>query len=234
MVTLAVLLLVVGVGVVVWRHREQRRQTAVPGQLASFVDWGRDLIAPLYPSSPLSRRALPRRLLRAAEQTVTVGVSGVVVVPTRIRIAVNPADIEPFTDAMEWLRRDVAEALRQKATANGWVVPDGPHVEIVADEDRPVRLPRASGRFDAFRPDDIRTLHRSQPPGDPGPATPSPSPAPEPEAEPEQTGMTSMVVAPDDALSHLGDLSHLELPTVAEAVSIHVRLVSQAGPALGG
>lgn len=235
MMVVAILVVVVGVGFVLWRKSTQRRATAPPGPLTNLADQGLDLLAQFYPSRPLSRRALPRRLLRAAEHTVTVGVSGVVLVPTRIRIAVNPADLEPFTEAMEWLRRDVAEALRLKADANGWVVPVGPHIEIVADEDRPVRLPRAVGRIDAFRPEEGGTRRWSSPQGDvphePGPAheddraTPTPPPsasAPAVEAEPENTGKTSIGVAAD------GPYPGFDLPTVAEGVSIHLRLVSLA------
>jgi hypothetical protein len=145
------------IGVVVWRRRSAESPAKPSGFLSDLVDQGRDLLAPLFPSRPLSRRALPRRLLRAAEQTVTIGVSGTVLVPNRIRISVNPEDLEPFTEALEWLRRDLAVALRQRAEANGWVVPDGPEITIVADDERPVRLPRAVGRLDAFRPEDVRT-----------------------------------------------------------------------------
>jgi hypothetical protein len=163
------LVVLIVVGVVVWRRRAEASTGSggpaqPPGWGASLVDQGRDLLAPLFPSKPLPRRALPRRLLRAAEQTVTVGVSGVVLVPTRIRIAVNPADLEPFNDALEWLRRDLAEALRQKANDNGWMVPRGPEIEIVADEDRPVRSPRATGRIDAYRPDESPTPGLPPPP----------------------------------------------------------------------
>ena len=237
MMVVVIALVVVGIALWVWRQSAQQRATAPPGPLTNLVDQGLDLLAQFYPSRPLSRRALPRRLLRAAEHTVTVGVSGVVLVPTRIRIAVNPDDLEPFTEAMEWLQRDVAEALRLKATANGWVVPAGPHIEIVADDDRPVRLPRAVGRIDAFRADDVRTLHRTPPPPPPpsddvgapalapGPdadgASPTPPPSPsQPEAEAEHTAMTSIGVAPD------GPYPGFDLPTVAEGVSIHLRLVS--------
>lgn len=170
MAFLFLLLVLIVVGVVLWRRRAEASAggrggpAQPPGWGASLVDQGRDLLAPLFPSKPLPRRALPRRLLRAAEQTVTVGVSGVVLVPTRIRIAVNPADLEPFNDALEWLRRDLAEALRQKASDNGWMVPRGPEIEIVADDERPVRSPRATGRIDAYRPDESPTPGLPPPP----------------------------------------------------------------------
>jgi FHA domain-containing protein len=246
MVVVILLLVAVGVGWLVWRRRSEGKPAA-PSPLAGVVDQGRDLLAPFFPSKPLSRRALPRRLLRAAEGTVTVGVSGTVLVPTRIRIAVNPEDLEPFDDALSWLQRDLADALRQKAEANGWVVPAGPRVEIVADEERPVRLPRAAGRIDAFRRDDVATRLRTPgdlpappppasrepvapaPPAAPAPAEPALGPEPDPESAPlpEATAMTAMVAA------SLGPGHHPDLPTVADIVSLHVRLVSLAAPGEG-
>ena len=250
MAVVALLLVVSSIALVVWWRRSRQSPTPPAGLLATLVDQGRDLLAPLYPSKPLSRRALPRRLLRAAEQTITIGVSGMVLVPTRIRIAVNPQDLEPFTDAMEWLRRDVAEALRQRATANGWIVPDGPEVVIVPDEQRPVRLPRAVGRIDAFRPDDVRTRRHTVPPfggsevrgagrgpvpepqPPPGQRTPTPSPppaaapSPQPSPSPEPTPMTSVVVGPEGTVEEHPD--ELDLPTVAEEPTVHLRLVAVA------
>ena len=219
-------LVLVAVGVVVWRRRTQEGPAKPTGLLSNLVDQGRDLLAPLYPSRPLSRRALPRRLLRAAEQTVTIGVSGTVLVPSRITISVNPDDLEPFTDAMEWLRRDIGQALRQRAEANGWVVPSGPEITIVADEDRPVRLPRAVGRLDAFRPGEVRTPPLPVEPGQPdlpgatgrtrGPRTPGP------------TGRTSVVVGGE------GTRGDLDQPTVAAQRSVHLRLVAEGEPTGGG
>jgi FHA domain/Protein of unknown function (DUF3662) len=235
------LLVLVVVGVVVWRRRAEGPAKPA-GLVPSLVDQGRDLLAPLYPSRPLNRRTLPRRLLRAAEQTVTIGVSGTVLVPSRIEISVNPEDLEPFTDALEWLRRDVGEALRLRAEANGWVVPSGPEVTIVADPDRPMRLPRAVGRLDAFHPEDIRTPPLPPPPDQPGrprqPEQPGPRPdppGPEPAtahtqapAPPELTGRTSVVVG--DNATHDG----ADEPTVAVRRSFHLRLVAEGEPTGGG
>jgi predicted component of type VI protein secretion system len=216
-------LVLVAVGVVVWRRRADG-PTKPAGLVPSLVDQGRDLLAPLFPSRPLNRRTLPRRLLRAAEQTVTIGVSGTVLVPSRIEISVNPEDLEPFTDALEWLRRDVGEALRLRAEANGWVVPSGPEVIIVADPDRPMRLPRAAGRLDAFHPDDVRT-----PPLPPSPSpADQPGPRPDPPAAPELTGRTSVVVG--DNATHDG----VDEPTVAAQRSFHLRLVAEGEPTGGG
>ena len=207
-------LVLVAVGVVVWRRRADG-PTKPAGLVPSLVDQGRDLLAPLFPSRPLNRRTLPRRLLRAAEQTVTIGVSGTVLVPSRIEISVNPEDLEPFTEAMEWLRRDVAEALRQRAEANGWVVPDGPEITIVADDERPVRLPRAVGRLDALVPEEVRTP----------PLPPAAGAVADPGAEP--TGRTSVLVggettqAPHEA-------------TVPAQRAVHLRLVAEGEPTGGG
>jgi FHA domain/Protein of unknown function (DUF3662) len=241
--TLVFLLVVVAVGVVVWRRRQERSRVVPSGTLASLVDYGRDALAPLYPSRPLSRRALPRRLLRAAEQTVTVGVSGMVLVPTRIEITVNPADLEPFTGAMEWLRRDLGEALRIRAAENGWMVPDGPDVVIIPSEERPLRLPRAVGRIGAWSPSDVRTrLQPARPPD----AMHGPAPGPAPNREPtpvppEPTAMTSVVLDGDDreggaegadgadgADGAGTGTEAFDQPTEALPSSVHVRLVSLA------
>lgn len=153
----AFLLLLVLVGaIVVWLWRTRR--------LGDLVERTRDAAAPLFPARPISRRALPRRLLRAAEHTVTIGVSGTVLVPSRIDITAHPDDLEPFTDALEWLQRDITEAMLQRAKDNGWAVPEGPHVTIAADPERPVGAPRARGRIGAFRPEDVRTLVRTDQP----------------------------------------------------------------------
>lgn len=194
----AVLLLLVAAGAAAgWLWRT--------GRLGDVIDRARDLVAGMYPSRPISRRALPRRLLRAAERTVTVGVSGTILVPTRIHIEVNPGDLDAFTDAIEWLQRDIGDALRQKAADNGWMLPDGPHVTIAADSDRPVGAPRAVGRIDAFKPEDVHTLVRpGQPPAD------------------ELTGVTAAPHA-----TH-GD----DVPTAPIAHAVHLRLVaSEAGTA---
>jgi hypothetical protein len=131
------------------------------GALEGITDRVKDGLAVLYPARPLSRRALPRRLLRAATRTVTVGVSGTALLPTQIEIVVNPGDLEPFADALDWLGEDIATALRKKAAAEGWMVPRGPKVVIVPDEERPLRVPRATGRIGALSPDELRTLERS-------------------------------------------------------------------------
>jgi hypothetical protein len=254
MAFLLFLLVLIVVGVVLWRRRSQASSAGgggpvpPPGWVSTLADQGRELLAPLYPSKPLSRRALPRRLLRAAESTVTVGVSGVVLVPTRIRIAVHPADLEPFDDALEWLRRDLADALRQKANDNGWMVPRGPEIEIVADEERPIRSPRATGRIDAYRPDESPTPGLPPPPapgagstalhpdlagrrpaaggpgaGGPGsPAAGGPVGAGAGAGEGEVTGRTSVVGAVgEEGLTWAGDQ-----PTEALDPTVHVRLLA--------
>ena len=148
-------LLLAAVAAYVWH-----RQT---GGLDGVVEKGRGLATKLTPSRPMPRRVLPRRLLKIAEQTVTVGVSGTVLLPTRIEISVNPADLEPFDDALDWLSRDIAEELRQRAATNGWVVPSGPDVVIVPDEERPLRSPRARGRIGALTAEDVSTLKHKGP-----------------------------------------------------------------------
>ena len=232
-------LVLVAIGVVVWRRRTPEGPAKPGGLLPSLLDQGRDLLAPLFPSRPLSRRALPRRLLRAAEQTVTIGVSGTVLVPSRITISVNPEDLEPFTDAIEWLRRDIGEALRHQAEANGWVVPEGPEITIVADEDRPMRLPRAVGRLDAFRPGDVRTpplpADEAGQAGEPGqlgqpgqPDLPSATGQTRGPRTPEPTGRTSVVVGGERGQGPP------EQPTVPVQRSVHLRLVAEGEPTGGG
>lgn len=167
---LAALLLLAAAGAVVaWAHWT--------GALDSLTGMLRDAVAKLYPSRPSTRRALPRRLLRAAERTVTVGVSGTALVPTRIEIRAHPEDLQAFTDAMDWLGRDVAAALRTRALAKNWTVPDGPHVTVLADPQRPLRMPHATGYVDALDPDDVRTLARPD-----GSDTPPSWPEPRPPA----------------------------------------------------
>jgi hypothetical protein len=249
MVFVLFVLVLVAVGVLVWRRRTLDGPVKPGGPLGGLVDQGRALLAPLYPSRPLSRRALPRRLLRAAEQTVTIGVSGTVLVPGRIRISVNPDDIEPFTEAMEWLRRDVAEALRLRAEANGWVVPSGPEITIVADDERPVRLPRAVGRLDAFRPGEVRTP--PLPPGPAGRAGPAGPAGPAGDVRPAgggdqpgasttghtrgpgtpgPTGRTSVVLGGDGEATE----GPPDQPTVPAQRTVHLRLVAEGEPTGGG
>lgn len=148
---LAALLLLVAVGVGLWWLRWT-------GALHDTGDRLKESVAKLYPSQPSSGRVLPRKLLRSAERTVTIGVSGIALVPTRIEIRVNPDDLAPFAQATDWLSRDIAEALRKRAVAKGWTVPNGPHIVIIADPERPLRLPHATGYIGALSPEDIRTL----------------------------------------------------------------------------
>lgn len=227
----AVLLLLLALGcLVAWLWRTGRiGGTQSAGSLgATLGDRVRDQVGTFFPARPLSRRALPRRLLRAAEQTITIGVSGTVLVPTRIELTVNPADLEPFTDATEWLSRDIAEALRQRAVANEWVLPDGPHVTITADDERPVGVPRAVGRIGALSPQDVYTLRRPGPgPGAPPVRPDPPEPAhipdsPGPGPRPEVTGATAAVIGPNG----LDSLEDLHLPTIRAARALHLRLVA--------
>lgn len=164
------------------------------GALDGLGDRVRDGLAVFYPTRPLSRRALPRKLLRAAARTVSVGVSGTALLPTRIEIAVNPADVEPFAQALDWLGHDVATALRKLAVAKGWMVPDGPRVVIVPDPERPLRMPRASGHIGALRPDDLRTLERTGAPPDQPDADGSGDGADARAAEPGWTGVQAGAV----------------------------------------
>lgn len=161
---LVLLLLVGAVVLAVW----WRRTDALP----DLTDQVREGLGRLYPARPLSPRQLPKRMLRAAAQTVTVGVSGAVVLPTRIVISVHPDELAQIGDLADWTARDIAEALRQRATENGWIVPDGPEVSIVADPERPLRVPRAVGHIGALSPEAFATLQRPMPPV--GAAAPAP------------------------------------------------------------
>jgi hypothetical protein len=183
------LLLLAGVAVYVWH-----RQT---GALDGVVEQVRGR---LRPARPLPRRVLPRRLLRLAAQTVTVGVSGTVLVPTRIEISVHPGDLESFEDALDWLSRDIADALRERAVENGWMVPSGPEVVIIPDEERPLRSPRARGRLGALSADDISTLKHKGPlvvkPDVPPTAAAPPTVAPMAAGNDDETRVEPAVRAP--------------------------------------
>ena len=217
------------VALVVW----QRRTHALDDQL----DQAREALGRLFPSRPLSPRTLPTRLLRAATQTVTVGVSGSILLPTRIEISVNPADLEPLEGAIDWLCRDVAEALRQRAVTEGWIVPDGPQIVIQPDPDRPMRSPRARGRLGALRPDDVATLQRLAPV--PGPSTaadeptnvqqavPTPSFPAVAEAEAGTTGATQAIPATATAAAAASGQQHDDL------AGLYLRLVTTEGPGDG-
>ncbi|HMG45824.1 MAG TPA: FhaA domain-containing protein [Acidimicrobiales bacterium] len=203
-VLLFLLLVAAGVAVVVW----QRRTHALDDQL----DLLRDVLGRIYPSRPLSPRTLPRRLLRAASQTVTVGVSGSILLPTRIEISVNPADLEPLEGAIDWLSRDVAEALRQRAATEGWIVPDGPQIVIEPDPERPLRSPRARGRIGALRPVDVATLQRL-----------APVPAPSVDDEPTRTQGLPLPPTEVTAAVPAGP------PTQDDVAGVYLRLVAVEG-----
>jgi hypothetical protein len=124
------------------------------------------------------------------------------------------------------------------------MVPRGPEIEIVADEERPIRSPRATGRIDAYRPDESPTpglpppsgaggagataLHPDMAGAGPGPG-PGPSPAGAAAAgagagapEGEVTGRTSVVGAlGEQGLTWAGDQ-----PTEALDPTVHVRLLA--------
>lgn len=144
------LVLVLVAGVLFWLQRT--------GALPGLVDRVRETTAQLYPARPLSPRTLPKRMLRAAEQTVTIGVTRQVILPTRIVISIHPDELEPIEELKDWLSKDIAEALRAKAKESGWIVPSGPEIEIVADPDRPLRVPRAVGHIGALSPEPLETL----------------------------------------------------------------------------
>jgi len=199
-------LLVVGC-VVVWLHRA--------GRLGDVANLGRDTKAQLFPTRPISRKALPRRLLREAENTKTIGVSGNVLLPTRIEIAVNPEDIAPFEDATDWLQRDIADALRAKAVEQGWVLPDGPEVAIVADPERPVGVPRAVGRIGALQPGDVQTLVR------PDPVRPEPEPDAESGEDDGESAATQAVDPPTMAAPELAATQRVETFVALKLVSMH-------------
>ncbi|HEY8545211.1 MAG TPA: FhaA domain-containing protein [Acidimicrobiales bacterium] len=193
-------LLLAGVVAYAWH-----RQT---GAFDVVVEQARNL---LRPARPLPRRVLPRRLLREAANTVTVGVSGTVLVPTRIEISVHPGDLESFEDALDWLARDIADTLRQRATEHGWVVPSGPEVVIIPDEERPLRSPRARGRLGALSPDDISTLKHK------GPLALRPDAAPTAAAPPSAAAPRTVAAPPGSPPAGADDATRIEALAVPPA-----------------
>lgn len=227
------LLLILAVGTGVWWLRWS-------GATEGLGDRLREVTANLYPHQPIPRRMLPRRLLRSAEGTVTIGVSGTALVPSRIEIKVHPDDLGSFAEATEWLSKDIAEELRKRASAKGWTVPAGPQVLITADPERPVRVPHATGYIGALSPQDVRTLQRYSPPQaapqqahQPGNDFPGPAadPAPvvsRPDPQPTRQATEALGETRPASWGELAGTADATEPTRAAPV-LHFRLVATAG-----
>ena len=101
----------------------------------------------LYPRCGLPARRLPRVLLKAAEGTRIIGVSGSCRLPDMVDIEVHPDDLGQLLGTLDWLSGDITNALRKRAQSRNWTVPSGFTVRIVSDSNRPIGLPIARARM---------------------------------------------------------------------------------------
>lgn len=214
------LIAVVLTGVLVWARRN--------GVLHDWTETLREQLAKVYPARPLSARALPRKLLRAAERTRSIGVSGATLVPSQIEIRVHPDDLAAFGEALDWLSRDIATALRKQAQEHQWTLPAGPEIEIVEDPERPLRLPRASGRFSALSAAAVERLT--------GPNPVVPDRAAETKVAPDPTRATA---PPPPAGQETARVVHLRLVAAGQSPQtgegdLNLMLVSGQAPLLLG
>lgn len=220
--TYALLVVVVLAGVLIWAKQR--------GVLHDWTETLREQLAKVYPARPLSARALPRKLLRAAERTLSVGVSGAILVPSHIEIRVHPDDLAAFGDAVDWLSRDIASALRKQALEHQWTLPAGPEIEIVEDPERPLRLPRALGRFTALSAQDVEKIRTGSQPVVPGRAA-------ETQVAPDPTRATAF--SQPDGGQVTARVMHLRLVAVGQAPAtgegdLNLMLVSGQAPLLLG
>lgn len=117
---------------------------AAHGPVANAI---REAVESLVPRRRISTRRLPRRLLACVDRTLSVGVSGRILLPSDIVIRVNSADIEPFRDALARLEADLEEGVVKRAASAGWDLSARPNVRVDIDDSRPVGAPRATGKF---------------------------------------------------------------------------------------
>ncbi|MHB8669511.1 MAG: FhaA domain-containing protein [Acidimicrobiales bacterium] len=76
---------------------------------------------------------LGRRITREMDANRTVGVRGLIV-PNRFRIAISPADDDRFASFAEALTRELAEAAREHAHAEGYTFMGPVEVELHRDD----------------------------------------------------------------------------------------------------
>jgi hypothetical protein len=76
---------------------------------------------------------LGRRLAREMDLQRTVGVRGETIAPNRFRFALSPRDRESFASFEEALRRELADAAREHARSEGYVLLGPVEVELVTD-----------------------------------------------------------------------------------------------------
>jgi hypothetical protein len=100
---------------------EQRLERLVEGMFAKAF------------RSSLRPVELGRRLTREMDLQRTVGVRGEVIAPNRFRFALSPRDRAGFASFEEPLRRELADAVREHARAEGYVLLGPVDVELVSD-----------------------------------------------------------------------------------------------------
>lgn len=109
----------------------------------SINAWSRYL-----PRSPLTMDQLVRRLLKAATETVWIGVSGQPVLASEIEVLVNPADVAESCGALSLIEEDVTAALAHTAARHHWKIPGGQiSVRVSIDPSRAIGVPLAVPRW---------------------------------------------------------------------------------------
>lgn len=185
MPTVLALVVAAAVAAVAVRHLQARWRT---GQLDDTVvqAWRR-----LWPSAPLTWAQVERRALRRILASVSTGVAGQTLVPSRLEVHLSPADHELVGGARSAIERNLALALRSRAVEKGWTLTGGPVVALVADPDAFDGAPRVEPSFAVTDPPVSPADHATGPgparPGTAGDAT---------AADEEATGSTAVEPAP--------------------------------------
>jgi len=96
---------------------------------------------------PVSLTRLQNRIMRVAVDRITVGVSGTVLAPAALEVALAPDDVELAGGSGDWLAGRIAEAFETAVAARGGA-PRRTRVVVTANEGRPVGRPSVHALFE--------------------------------------------------------------------------------------
>lgn len=106
-----------------------------------------DVSAHLYPKGPASIAGLQRRVLRRMYQSVTIGVSGTVMVPTDFCVTLAADDFDIVEPMRTWFVAELVDALTTEANRAGWSCAHRVNVTLVPSYDQPSGVPKVAGFF---------------------------------------------------------------------------------------
>lgn len=123
------------------------RRLPATSSLRSAATTVADLSGRFYPKGPTTIASLQRRVLRRMYQSVTVGVSGTVVVPSDFTVTLSAEDFAVVEPMRTWFVAELADALTAEAARSGWNCPARVHITLTSSYDQPAGMAAVAGFF---------------------------------------------------------------------------------------